>query len=78
MKTFQLSGIANYGENVGGVQFAGLCNIVEDTVGGGQMAGLFNYGREVNNFQLAGLYNISAEKVGGAQIAGLFKLWQKK
>ena len=64
----------NYGNNVEGLQLAGLINIARRHNSGVQIAGLVNYGTIVEGLQL-GLINISNTVERGVPI-GLFSYVQ--
>jgi hypothetical protein len=66
----QISGFANYCDNVNGGQITGMVNIAKGDVNWGQISGFANYGKSVTGLQMSGFANISANKVSGGQLAG--------
>jgi hypothetical protein len=67
----QAAGVINMGNNVNGVQLAGVINVSADKVGGAQLSGVGNFAKEVNAGQLSGIINIATRKVSGAQISAI-------
>lgn len=71
MKGVQLANVFNRTQSVGGVQMAGVTNIVFGNINGVQLAGVANLTRStVRGVQAAGVYN-HADTVKGFQLTGV-------
>jgi len=75
VRKVQIAGFMNYGENLDGIQVAGLINFARRHNDGVQIAGLLNYATIVNGLQL-GLINVSNTVERGIPI-GLFTYVQE-
>lgn len=74
----QLSGIFNHNRSLGGVQMAGVYNMLKDSLNGVQVAGMSNIVKGyMKGVQFSGVYNFSGESVEGTQVSGLVNLAAK-